>query len=358
MKLFKTLLCLLLLLVGCTNSLPKPEISEGVRGDLGIDKNINEETIDNYLNRSDAVYRDVRMLNDEASFEEIGGNSITDGIVEGFEIIPYPYLCNVTDLPEEVGESYKGTTLFTKLDNGYKENYEESLKLLEEFFPKDKITFIMCGGGGYAGMTKELLIYYGWDANKIYNVGGYWYYKGNNIVDIKKEVNGQVQYDLNHIIYHEIDFDSLNAKKDYVISDNTTSINSFKEINEDNYNEIIDRKGIKLLFVYLKGCSSCSSFKTIINDVNLYNDLDIYQVEFQKLSKLNIIVDLQYAPSLIVIKDGKVLDFLNSDLDEDKEFYKKSSSLSYWLSNYMDINIVNTNNVNDEECKDITCGLK
>ena len=74
---------------------------------------------------------------------------ITAAVVEGFEIIPYPYLCNVTDLPEEVGESYKGTTLFTKLDNGYKENYDESLKLLEEFFPKDKIIFIMCGGGGY-----------------------------------------------------------------------------------------------------------------------------------------------------------------------------------------------------------------
>ena len=32
-------------------SLPKPEVTGGERGQLGIDKNINEETIDNYLNR-------------------------------------------------------------------------------------------------------------------------------------------------------------------------------------------------------------------------------------------------------------------------------------------------------------------
>ena len=362
MKLIKTLLsfCLLIILVGCTNSLPKPELSEGVRGELGIDKNINEETIDKYLNRDDAVYRDVRMLNDTASFEEIGGNSITDGIVKGFEIVPYPYLCNVTDLPEEVGESYKGTTLFTKLDNGYKENYDESLKLLEEFFPKDKIIFIMCGGGGYSGMTKDLLTYYGWDANKIYNVGGFWYYKGNNKVDIRKEVNGQVQYDLNSIIYHNIDFDSLTVKEDYVINNEAINTTSFKELNEDNYKEIINSKGIKLIYVYLKGCSACNSFKTIINDVNLYNDLDIYQIEFKKLSSINNLksTDIKYAPSLIVLEDGNVLDYLDSSSDEDKEYYKEAISLSKWLSNYMDINIVATNNLNNEDCSDITCQIQ
>jgi hypothetical protein len=40
-----------------------------LRGVYGIDKNINERTIDNYLHRSDVVYRDVRMLEDSASWE-------------------------------------------------------------------------------------------------------------------------------------------------------------------------------------------------------------------------------------------------------------------------------------------------
>ena len=30
------------------NKLPKPEVTSGVRGEFGIDKNVNEETIDNY----------------------------------------------------------------------------------------------------------------------------------------------------------------------------------------------------------------------------------------------------------------------------------------------------------------------
>ena len=33
-------------------TLPKQELEEGLRGVYGIDKNINEKTIDNYLGRS------------------------------------------------------------------------------------------------------------------------------------------------------------------------------------------------------------------------------------------------------------------------------------------------------------------
>ena len=62
-------------------ALPAPELAEGQRGELGIDKNINEKTIDNYLNRSDAVYRDLRMLKDPGDYEAIGGDAYLSGFV-------------------------------------------------------------------------------------------------------------------------------------------------------------------------------------------------------------------------------------------------------------------------------------
>ena len=66
-------------------ALPKPQVSEGERGQLGIDKNINESNIDDYLGRSDSVYRDMRMLIDPADYEAIGGDSYLSGFVEGFD---------------------------------------------------------------------------------------------------------------------------------------------------------------------------------------------------------------------------------------------------------------------------------
>ena len=212
-KLIYVLLTILLLSIGLNiyilvnrktskvTNLPKPELSEGLRGTFGIDKNINETTIDNYLNRSDSVYRDMRMLKDPGNYEAIGGDSYLSGFIKGFEVVPYPYIVNVTGLPEEVGKTYEGKTLFTLKDGKYIANYNESLSILEYLFPKDKNIFLMCGAGGYAGSTKEMLVALGWDENKIYNIGGYWYYNGNNNVEVKRTTNNKT--------YHNIDFTNL-----------------------------------------------------------------------------------------------------------------------------------------------------
>ena len=190
--------------------LPKPELSEGQRGQLGIDKNINESTIDKYLYRDDSVYYDVRMLEDPANYEEIGGDRYLSGLVDGFEVVSYPYLVNVEGLPEAVGSTYSGKTLFTQKDGKYTANYKESQKILEDLFPKDKNIFLMCGGGGYSGMTKNMLTSLGWNGDKIYVVGGYWYYEGEHDVKIKQDDGS---YAFWKIAYHDIDFNKLTEKK-------------------------------------------------------------------------------------------------------------------------------------------------
>ena len=119
--------------------LPKPKVTGGQRGVLGIDKNVNEKTIDKYLNRKDSVYRDMRMLKDPANYEKIGGDSYLSGFIKGFEVIPFPLIVEVKNLPTEVGTTYKGKTLFKQTNDGnYVPNYKESIPFLEYYFPKDK----------------------------------------------------------------------------------------------------------------------------------------------------------------------------------------------------------------------------
>ena len=78
------------------------------------------------------------------------------------------YLIPVSDLPSEVGNTYTGTTLFRNEEGKYIANYEESMDIIEQIFPKDKVIFLMCGGGGYSGMTKNFLVSLGWNEDKIY----------------------------------------------------------------------------------------------------------------------------------------------------------------------------------------------
>ena len=199
------------------DALPAQEKSEGMRGVYDIDKNINEKTIDNYLDRPDVVYRDVRMLEDTATWENKGGERDLTGYVRGFEVIPYAYL---TEFPEEYVEQkksenvsglYKGKTLFRLEDGKYVANYKESMEILETIFPKDKYIFLMCGAGGYANFTKQMLVALGWDKDKIYNTGGYWNYEGKNAISTK--VEGSNKCDFSTVPYHDIDFSRLTEVK-------------------------------------------------------------------------------------------------------------------------------------------------
>ena len=184
---------------------------------FGVDKNINIATIDQYLDREDACYIDARMLFDPADYGAIGGNADLSATIRGFKIVPYPYLASLSALP--VDGAYDGTCLFTlewDADGNITSatpNYKESQQVLDDLFPKDKAIFFMCGGGGYAGMTKALLIFLGWDPEKLYNIGGNWEYTGDNALELivySEEHGGTNLYATWRADYAYIDFDRLN----------------------------------------------------------------------------------------------------------------------------------------------------
>jgi hypothetical protein len=159
-----------------------PSAAPDPEDQFGIDLNINMDTIEDYLERPDVAYRDVRMLFDPARYEDIGGDADLTNVITGFRVTPYPYLATLPELPVE--GAYSGPTLFTLVFDtdgaivGATSNYVESQIVLNDLFPKDRAIFLMCGGGGYAAMTKALLVYLGWDASRLYNVGAGWTYAG------------------------------------------------------------------------------------------------------------------------------------------------------------------------------------
>ena len=189
------LLCLPLFTTACDSNgsqgsqelsvLPPPE-PDG--GPFGVDLHINVNTIDDFLTRPDVSYFDVRMFYDPAEFEAIGGIANLTQTLPGYRIVPFPFLGTLSAMP--VSGAYEGETLFEVVwGEGHeilelKPNYLESELILREIFPRDKVIFLMCGGGGYSALTRSLLVHQGWDENMIYNTGGNWHYDGNMAVDL------------------------------------------------------------------------------------------------------------------------------------------------------------------------------
>lgn len=68
----------------------------------------------------------------------------------------------------------------------------------------------MCGGGGYADMMHILLDYLGWDASRIYNLGGAWGYSGEQGVRlVEYGPDGAETYKFWRADYAVIDFATL-----------------------------------------------------------------------------------------------------------------------------------------------------
>ena len=214
---FAVTLLLISILTACNRQrvipLPAPEVDG--QSIFGVDKNINMDTIDNYLGRDDVAYIDVRMLFDPAEFSEIGGEANLTRTIKGFKVVPYPYIATLAELP--VPGAYTEQTLYTVSWNdgtitSITANYMESDIILDELFPKDKVIFLMCGGGGYAGMMKSLLIYLGWDENLLYNIGGNWNYTGENSLELiiyPEDAKDNLIYATWRADYAYIDFSKL-----------------------------------------------------------------------------------------------------------------------------------------------------
>ena len=307
------------------SSLPKPELSEGQRGEFGIDKNINESTIDDYLGREDAVYIDLRMLKDPGNYEAIGGDAYLSGFIREFEVVPLPYIVNVTGLPEAVGKTYVGPTLFTFDGEKYIPNYRESFDILENLFPKNKILFLMCGGGGYAGMMKKMLIALGWDENKIYNVGGYWFYEGDNKVEVKRVLaDGTVQYDFYKVPYHDIDLSELTKVKPGELID--LSAVEFEKMSAEGRSFLV--------FVDQTGCATAENLKVFLRDFLKSRGLFGYRMMFSKVKETSLGEVVKYYPSVAIIKNGEIVAHLRADEEEDADKYNNYDAFLNFMNNF------------------------
>ena len=87
------------------------------------------------------------------------------------------------------------------------------MDILESIFPKDKNIFIICGAGGYAGQVKHMLVKLGWNEDLIRDIGGFWYYEGNNSIMIKESIDGKDYYNFSKVPYYNIDFSQLTEIK-------------------------------------------------------------------------------------------------------------------------------------------------
>lgn len=123
------------------------------------------------------------------------------------------------------------------------------------------------------------------------------------------------------------------------------------EINISELEELINDKESFVVLVSQDMCLASSNFEVVINDFLEEYPITIYEINYSELKESDLGDFLEHYPSFVIYKNGKVVDFLDANADEDTDYYKTADGLRSWLTTYISLDEINVDNAlsNNEE---------
>ena len=120
------------------------------------------------------------------------------------------------------------------------------------------------------------------------------------------------------------------------------------EINISELEELISDKESFVVFVSQDMCLASSNFEVVINDFLEEYPITIYEINYSELKESDLGDFLEYYPSFVIYKNGKMVDFLDANADEDTDYYKTKEGFKNWVTQYVNLdNISKNQNLSD-----------
>ncbi len=122
------------------------------------------------------------------------------------------------------------------------------------------------------------------------------------------------------------------------------------EIELDKLNSLIDEKKSFGIFLYQPNCNTSTDFSKVINQFQGKYKMSFYRIAFSNFKESKYGKEIKYYPSFVIFNKGKMVDFLESDKDEDTEAFTSSDGFTKWISSYVVLGEENRdyNNVENE----------
>lgn len=123
------------------------------------------------------------------------------------------------------------------------------------------------------------------------------------------------------------------------------------EIDYQNLRNLIKNKENFAIFVYQPMCITSSDFEEVLNQFLEENPLNIYKIPFSSIKDTDIGEKIKYYPSFIIYKDGKIVDYLEANKDEDVKYYSSKDGFKDWFTRYVRLKDETSNSNTNEEKK-------
>ncbi len=107
------------------------------------------------------------------------------------------------------------------------------------------------------------------------------------------------------------------------------------EVSEDpvaTLDQMFEDKKSFVLYVSLPICNGdAAKFKQYVLDFQHREKVSFYYLTSDYIKDSLVYETVKYFPSVIIVKEGKIINYLKYDSDEDVEFYKSYDGFSKWF---------------------------
>lgn len=121
----------------------------------------------------------------------------------------------------------------------------------------------------------------------------------------------------------------------FYLEKNLYEKSAITEIDLDTFEKLEREEKEFAIFVYLPGCTSCAQFREVLEEFGKDNTIEFYAISINDVKDTSIMKKIKYAPSMLLYKDGKVVDYLDATSDNDKGALTNVNSFKEWLEEYI-----------------------
>ena len=125
-------------------------------------------------------------------------------------------------------------------------------------------------------------------------------------------INKPEKFKLDDIYYNTGDY--INVDADYL-----------KDLTHNNY----------ILFVHNSFCAFKTPCDTIFKEYMQKYKIDFLTINIDDYKETDFYSQVKYAPSILIVKDNKIVAYLNAEKDSDLDKYQDAKAFEKWINEFI-----------------------
>ena len=125
----------------------------------------------------------------------------------------------------------------------------------------------------------------------------------------------------------------FNKQEKFYLNDKYYNKGEYIKLNSSELENI--KKDSMIIYTYNNYCNLPIHCENIFKEFMVKYHIDFISIPFAEFKKTALYSDVSFAPSIVIIENGKVIDYLKADSNDDYDKYQKVDVFEEWLGKYI-----------------------